>query len=258
MKMQSLTLFGNPSSVHLKQWTALMGKEWPIRIWHAEQELLPEALAAERGFNWSLPLPRMLRYAAAGVVARWLLRKNRKTLVHGHNASGYGLMAALSGRPYLITVYGTEIYSMPERGLVYRWLMGKILDGAVGISTSSLQMKAHLSEISPRLANKISHFSWGVDTQIFAPGSASRNGGQTSKAYGFDDCERPVFFVNRRITPHYRTAELVNGFLAYKAGGGRGTLALLKGDATKACALAVLMIRPQRRAFICGTTARVA
>jgi glycosyltransferase involved in cell wall biosynthesis len=231
MKIRSITLFGNPSSVHLKQWMSLLDKELPVRIWHAEVGVHPGAMAVERSFPQAARLPRVIRYAAAGIMARMLLHGDADTLVHGHNASGYGLMAALSGRPYLITVYGTEIYSMPERGAFYRWIMTRILNGALGISTSSQQMKVHLSRKYPRLANKVSHFSWGVDTEVFAPGAAERNADQQNGLPDFAGCERPVFFVNRRITPHYRTAELLDGFLAYKSAGGAGTLVLLKGDA---------------------------
>lgn len=94
------------------------------------------------GPGWFSRLPSQLSYALAGFWLRYLALFGAPIadFVHAHNTSGYGLMALLSGIPYTVTTYGTEIYAVPQRNFWYRYMIRSVLNHAQRITSSSPQM----------------------------------------------------------------------------------------------------------------------
>jgi len=166
-------------------------------------------------------LPKPLRYAYLGLMLR--CQRGESVVYHAHNASGYGLAAWLSGKRYLLTTYGSEIFQAGERSLLYRYLLRWVLKRSECITTSSPDMKQYLERHFPYTSGKVVSFSLGVRIAFVRTPVDKRNIGEAG---------RPVWFCNRRILPLYRTLSVVRAFVSFKARGGEGTLVLLQGDAS--------------------------
>ena len=165
-------------------------------------------------------LPKQLRYIILGIQLRL---KNKETYAfHAHNASGYGLTAALSGKPYLLTTYGSEVFHSQTKSNLYNYLVQFALQRAVKLTATTKAMQAYLEKHFSVPPNKIDVFSLGVSNAFFYT---------HPRAKSFDTTQGPVWFSNRRILPLYRTLEIVKAFISFKSNGGKGSLILLQGDA---------------------------
>lgn len=221
----------NPDSVHVARWVKILQRaRCQVTIDTADRvasssngqvevrPLLPK---------W-LRLPMPVRYFLAGLVKRVADRGETHEVFHAHSASGNGLMAWVSGRPYLVGTYGSEILCAGERGPVYRWVLKRILARADRISACSAETITVLCEQFEVPRERIYFFHLGYDEDTFHPANPDRRRQlRRDRSLPLDE---PVWIVNRRTRPLYRTLEVVEGFLRHCDGGGRGRLVLICGD----------------------------
>ncbi|KTD04514.1 hypothetical protein Lgee_0124 [Legionella geestiana] len=226
-------MLANPYSPHVRHWRALLDKLGAeVRVFTAHEST--EGPASSRESDSVFPLGRLrklpiyARYVALGLWARFTPRIPRGTLLHAHNTSGYGLSAFLSGRPYIITTYGSEIFDAQNRGKLYRLLLRRILRGARAVTSASPAMTEALTRNFALPKSIVHEFSLGV-SENFVYSEAARLG--TRATLGIKDS--PVWMVNRRIHPHYHTLEVVKAFLAFRKAHGCGHLVLAAGDADR-------------------------
>jgi glycosyltransferase involved in cell wall biosynthesis len=231
---ERIIYLANPYSPHVRAWEELCQDLGVApEIWHAS---VPEqgngtpaghflALLPSRLQRW----PASIRYLLAGVIARWRLRRVDKCVLHAHNASGYGLCALVTGRPYLLTVYGTEVYDHAARGVVYTALLKKVLAGAQCITASTPAMSEYLAAELGVDEGKVRAFSLGVPA-AFAEGSQE----PVKEVREFSEGRDVLLVSNRRIHPHYNIEYLVDEFADMsKRGRARYGLILLAGDCDK-------------------------
>lgn len=223
----SVCYLANPNSVHVADWLSLDPSLCRnVQIWHINENPDEGVVAESRdrdawspiGDSWRW-IPKAIRYAALGAVARFRLPP--RTLVHAHSASGYGLAALIAGRPFILTTYGSEVLSAKERSWLYRRILSLALDRASVITCTSPQMHRCLRMQFGVPASKIRQFSLGVDP-LFTEPTAPRS-----------RCELDTLrFVSlRSIAPLYRTIELVQAFRSFVQGGARTELVLVEGNA---------------------------
>ena len=175
-----------------------------------------------------LRLPMTIRYFLGGLVLRFWATRPSNELIHAHSASGNGLVAWMSGRRYVLGTYGSEIYGAKQRGKIYCWMLNKILQKADRISVGSLESIKILTEEYGIPAERIYFFHLGYDDTNFRPLEHSQR--TQSRKDRQLPADEPIWVVNRRTHPHYRTMELVSGFLQYCQDNARGRLVLLCGD----------------------------
>lgn len=232
MSRRRVLILGNPNSIHLRQWLLAMADcGIAAEIWHAERSIDQEAVHSSRRLAPLWPVPKAVRYAQAGLMARLFKVKKNDAIVHAHSASGYGLMARMLGLEYIVSIYGTEFNGLHKKGMMFRRTVIRNISTASRILTTSQSMAKQISTDFPELASKTNVLSWGVDTTVFRPGASVMSSNLRFGDVDITQLERPIFFVNRRITSHYKTLELVSGFESYRNEGGKGTLLLLRGDA---------------------------
>lgn len=220
---QSVVYLANPNSPHVRQWLELNLLPSSTKLYHIgshkeEFELTPDVdpiAAIPVILQW---LPNQLKYLILGLLLRITLPSS--TIIHAHNTSGFGLAALVSGRHFIVTTYGTEIYSLPRRGKLYRWLLRKVLIKAHTITSTSSEMTQALICINQAFADKIETFSLGV-SDVFVESKRAQPKPRNYK----------VWLVNRRIHPHYDTDVLIDAFAEFIENGGTGRLVLTRGDA---------------------------
>ena len=221
--MCDLKVLGNSSSPHLRTWLRVLPYRFNLRVYdiHTGRPSILENLRVPV----VVPLPgvfrhvgKLFQYIFLGLWLRWFCR--RDGLIHAHNASGYGLSALLSGQAYIITTYGSEVYGARRRGVIYRWILKKILSNARLVTTSSDHMRRTLVRCYRLPPGRI--FSKMLLDPRFLDSFAIDSRGQ----------ER-TWFVNRRMTELYCTISVVQAFKVFVDEGGVGRLVLLEGDADR-------------------------
>jgi hypothetical protein len=230
-ELASIRFIANAHSVHVARWLTLLSHtKTKIEIQTANPipAFSNEYMSARSLLPGWVRLPMVVRYLLSGLILRFTGSRSKSTLVHAHCASGNGFVAWLSGQPYVIGAYGTEIFGSNQRSFAYRWLLRKILQGADRIQVGSPECTKILCEEYNIPAERIYCFHNGLDERTFHSVSDQRRM-QLRRDAGLP-VDEPIWIVNRRTHPHYRTQEVVDGFLKYCQTGGKGRLVLLCGD----------------------------
>ena len=100
---------------------------------------------------------------------RAYLRKIKPDLINAHYASGYGTLGRLSGfHPYILSVWGSDVYDFPNYSARNRKLVMKNLLAADMVCSTSHAMAKVTKELCPDLTD-IHITPFGVDTRKFIP-----------------------------------------------------------------------------------------
>ena len=223
--------FAHPHGLHVARWLKVLAHTSAtvaIDTANPVDSFSNDYVSAHPVLPGWLRLPMTIRYLLTGLALRYTKPASPQEIVHAHCASGNGLVAWLSGRRYLLGTYGSEIYGAKQRGRIYCWLLKNILQGADRISVGSLESTKLLTEEYDIPAERIYFFHLGYDDESFrALDPSQRSQLRVSRNLPIDE---PIWVVNRRTDPHYRTRQVVDGFLSYSKMGGRGRLIVLCGD----------------------------
>jgi glycosyltransferase involved in cell wall biosynthesis len=159
---------------------------------------------------------------------RRLLRAERPELLHAHYASGYGTTAALAGwHPWLLSVWGSDVYEFPFSGALQGWWLRRNLRRADAIASTSRAMAGQVRRLTPdRGAIAVTPF--GIDTARFAPAQPGPGGGEAggSLAIGTVKTLAPAYGIDRLLRAFAR--------LAAPAGGPLPTLLIVGGGPQEA------------------------
>lgn len=228
--MPRITYIANPHSVHVDYWLQAMKAcglsariETSMRV---TEQVIPDVEVECLVPDW-LPGPSVLRYLWAGLVARWK-RRDPSEIVQAHCASGNGMVAWLSGHPYIVTTYGSEVLAASQRGPLYRWLLHRVLTGANRLTASSPQMVDVLMREHGIPRERIHLFHMGINAGLFHPPTDSKRHALRA-AIGIGD-EEPVWISVKRAIPMNRTQEIVEAFGRYCDEYDRGRLVVVCGD----------------------------
>ena len=230
-KLSRIDFLAHPHGLHVARWLKVLS--------HTQATISIQTANPVPAFNGVfaracplvpdfLKIPMTLRYLVAGLVARFTNSNSSDEPVHAHCASGNGFIAWLSGRKYLIGTYGSEIFDAPRRGFLYQQLMKRILQGAERIADCSPECTKVLREQFGIPAEKIYSFHLGYDESRFHSLRQSDRM-QLRRQMQLPEVE-PIWVINRRTDPHYRTHEVVAGFLDYCSQYAVGRLIVLCGD----------------------------
>jgi len=104
-----------------------------------------------------------------------LLKQISPDILHAHYATDYGFLGALTGfHPFILSVWGSDIYITPRRSFLHKMAVEFNLGNADEICSTS---RAMAEETRKYLKNKvnINITPFGVDTDIFRPMKKSIN-----------------------------------------------------------------------------------
>jgi glycosyltransferase involved in cell wall biosynthesis len=123
-----------------------------------------------------------LKYLKAIPQVKDIIRQFKPDIVHAHYATSYGLIGALSGfHPYILSVWGADIFEFPLKSPLHRELLRFNLRKADKIlSTSHFMAKATHAYTSKPL--EITPF--GIDLAMFKPREVESPSGKNSIVIG--------------------------------------------------------------------------
>lgn len=109
-----------------------------------------------------------IKYLFTGKQIKKIINEITPDIVSVHYATSYGAAVALSGlKGYILSVWGTDIYSFPKKSFFHKMLLKYSLKKAQYIFSTS---KAMADETHKYTNKKIEITPFGVDTKLFHPG----------------------------------------------------------------------------------------
>jgi L-malate glycosyltransferase len=178
-----VTLIADPFSAHVIKWAnGLQKKGVDISIFG-----LSEYNASEyhHGIKISLfKVPEFIKWRIDGSILksaylfgipklRRFIKEIKPDIIHAHSASSYGLLGALSNfHPYVISVWGNDVFNFPRKSPLLKKLLEYNLSRAEGIlSTSHFMAK----ETKKYTSKQINVLPFGIDINFFAPAEKQKN-----------------------------------------------------------------------------------
>jgi len=163
MKLK-LCYLANPTSPHTVKWAnhfCARGYEVHVVSFEDAQGLDPGVVLHRLDTRW----PLKLDYFTARRQVRNLLARIQPALLHAHYASGYGTLGRLARfHPYILSVWGSDIFDFPKRSSIHAWLLKRNLEAADRLCSTSRIMARELSEYTERAAVLT---PFGVDCERF-------------------------------------------------------------------------------------------
>lgn len=170
-----ILLLSDSNSEHTEKW-ALSLAEKGIKIglfsfnkssyeWHSHPNITvffepPQKINAES----TLTKLSYLKYVS---IIRKISRHFEPDLIHAHYATSYGLLGALSNfHPFVLSVWGSDVYDFPKRSRVHKKVFQYNLSKADLILSTSEVMKIELQKYTQ---DNIIVTPFGVDIKEFAP-----------------------------------------------------------------------------------------
>src|SRR5688572_455417 len=113
--------------------------------------------------------PKPVRYGLSLGRVRSLLGRLDPDVLHTHFLTGFGYWGWLSGvRPFLLTVWGDDVYQTPFESPAKLWLARRALAAADWISGDSVDMLEKAIALGAR-RERCEHLQLGVDFRQFHP-----------------------------------------------------------------------------------------
>ncbi len=202
-----IAILAGLSSVHTVRWAnafAEKGDEVHIITSHPNTlEKLSDKITVH-----SLPFPAPAGYFINAPFLRTLLRKIRPDVLNAHFASGYGTLGRLSRfKPYVLSVWGNDVYEFPRRSPIHKTLVTNNLLAADIVCSTSKVMAQQIRSICP-LISTIPITPFGVDTTFFAPTPDSRNPNYFT--IGTVKTLKPKYGIDTLLKAFYYTMERLN------------------------------------------------
>lgn len=98
-------------------------------------------------------------------------------IVHAHYASSYGMLARLSGfRPYVISVWGSDIFDFPKKNFITSSIIRKNFKYASSLSATGLAIKNEVQKYTDKNVHVI---PFGIDINFFSP-SINKNANENT------------------------------------------------------------------------------
>lgn len=138
-----------------------------------------------------------------------ILNNIQPDLINAHYASGYATAARLTGfHPWLLNVWGSDVYDVPNKSIFHRWWIIKNLMAADQVASTSQCMAEQIRSICPVL-KRIHITPFGVDVDCFAAAANTQ-----AKSYNKDSI---VIGTIKTLSPKYGVDTLLRAFSVLRA-----------------------------------------
>ena len=163
-----IVLLAPLSEIHTVRWAnAFAGKGHEVHVVTSHPDTIHRV--SDRVIIHPLSFPAPAGYHLNTLVLKRLLKDISPDVLNAHYASGYGTLGRLCGfKPYVLSVWGSDVYDFPYKSRVHWKLVRKNLHAADRICSTSNAMAGQVRKICPEVQDvRITPF--GVDAATFSP-----------------------------------------------------------------------------------------
>lgn len=162
-----IALLAGSNAIHTVRWVNSLcerGHEVHLLSLHGEGDKIDPRVK-----KVTFPFQPALGYYLNIPFVQAYLRKIKPDLLNAHYASGYGTLGRLSRfHPYVLSVWGSDVYDFPNQSVRNRDLVVKNLRSADRVCSTSHAMAKVTKKLCPSLEG-ISITPFGVDIRKFKP-----------------------------------------------------------------------------------------
>ena len=172
-----LLILGDPSSSHIIKWVRALSENGIEITLFGVQDFYQKHYEGLEKFNvHSLKLDKSLTDTNEGSLKKIqyfnslkhikkIIREFKPDIIHSHYISSYGLLGALSSfRPFIISVWGSDIFSFPNMSLIHKMSVKFSLLKADKILSTSKMM---VNEVRKYSNKQVEITPFGVDVEKF-------------------------------------------------------------------------------------------
>jgi glycosyltransferase involved in cell wall biosynthesis/uncharacterized membrane protein YbhN (UPF0104 family) len=199
-----ICIIANAGAVHTQRWArAYAERDHTVHVLSIRRADIPGVTVhtvAVGPENSSSRIWSFLSYLRLLLSIRSALDAIGPDVVHAQYVTTNGYFAARSGRPYLLTAWGSDVIPAngKQLGVAARALARRALTGAAVVTSASRYMAEWIEQLAPGVRPEIVPF--GVDTGVFRPGHDSDGGDHFTigvvksleRRYGIDDVLRAM------------------------------------------------------------------
>jgi glycosyltransferase involved in cell wall biosynthesis len=195
-----IALLAPANNVHTHKWLDFYSARG-IDVYAISLESHVDPAATRRPGVRQALLPLAFGHKAAYLLTvsrlRRLLSQADPDLVHAHYVSSYGLLGAMANRhPYVVSVWGSDVYDFPREGPVQRRIVEFALGRADAVCSTSHVMATETATYTDK---PIAVTPFGVDVTRFAPAPREPDG-------------RVVFGTVKTMKPKYGIDVLLRAY----------------------------------------------
>lgn len=224
-----LLLLADASSAHTQKWvTGLIAEDINILLFSLrnENDTLKELAKENKNLSIISCDKIVVSNASAFSKSTYLsvlpelkrsIREFKPDLVHAHYASSYGLLALLSKfRPYVISVWGSDILQFPERSPLHKAVFKLIVNKAIRVFSSSKLMADTYKKFSKKRHCQIIPFGINLNQFTFSKPDLKENELRfcivktMAHTYGIDIAIN-AFLELKKLKPHYKLSLHIAG-----------------------------------------------
>jgi glycosyltransferase involved in cell wall biosynthesis len=172
-------MLGHPDSAHIIKWaTGLHNNGFKVVIFGLSNSSTnsynnyPNITTVLLKFDYNFYKAenqdfKKLLYLKAIPVIRKLIKKHNPDILHAHYLSSYGALGAIVGfHPFILSVWGSDIFDFPKKSIFHKYYIKYILSKADHILSTSKIMK---KEINKYTKQSIEVTPFGIDIDFFRP-----------------------------------------------------------------------------------------
>jgi len=164
-------------------------------------------------------MPQKLRYLLGPGLIRKSIVRFKPDILHSHYATGHGYVGSrLNFHPFVISVWGSDIFDFPYKNERNKKLLGRILGKADAICATSGILKSETLRLFPDLEYKLNVIPFGVDLKLFKPNKRERNSGKV--VLGTAKLFREIYQIDMLMQMFNRLADQIDGLVLKLAGYG--------------------------------------
>jgi len=130
-----------------------------------------------------LPFPKAIRPTGSNFLKlqyflsiykiRKIVNKIKPDILHSHWATSYGIVGSfINYHPFIVSVWGSDIYEFPCKSFIHKWLIKRVLESADRICSTSIVMSKEIARFTNK---KIFITPFGVDVEKFKPTKQDSN-----------------------------------------------------------------------------------
>ena len=177
--MMKAMILADPSSAHTIKWVSALSKKGVDIFLYGLTEYKPQNYFSLKNLKiYSEELDSSIFAKKDGSLFKAIYLKQLKNLkvfineyqpdiIHSHYASSYGLLGAWTGfHPYVISVWGSDVFNFPHQSFVHNALFRYILGKADNILSTSVVMAEETKKYTHQEV-KVTPF--GIDLKEFCP-----------------------------------------------------------------------------------------
>ncbi|WOE41674.1 glycosyltransferase [Acinetobacter chinensis] len=196
-------LLAGANSIHTIKWANGLQNSG-LQVFLVSQHPLMHELDSRVKY-YELPFKGNLGYFTMVSKVKKIINEIEPDIVNAHYASGYGTTARLVGfHPYVLSVWGSDIFLFPKKSFIHKWLVKKNLLSADTVASTSQCMANETSKLL-ELNRAIEITPFGVDESVFG-------NNRIYKKSGFISEDRIVIGTVKSLKPVYGIDILIEAF----------------------------------------------